>query len=244
MAVAVIQGVIKSCGGHPPPRDVCYDYHPESNTWVNSASMMQRRWFYHTSFIQDLWLISGGGGGSSSSQAQTTTEKWTGSAFEAGPTLPRSMYAHCQLTLNATHVFFANPRTSQSYLLNWPNQTWTELSQMTNTFQYPSCGLINNPTNGREAVVVQNGISEIFNFNNLTWRAGPDAPYFYEAGFSQLFDTFVVVGGIGSNSEYLDTLYKFDQINYAWIQLTQQLQTATGSYPGVATVPDSFVNCN
>ncbi len=101
MAVGVIQGVIKSCGGHPPPRDVCYDYNPESNTWVSSSSMMQGRWFYHTSFIQDAWLISGGG---DSTQSQTTTEKWTGSAFKAGPTLPRPMYAHCQLTLNATHV--------------------------------------------------------------------------------------------------------------------------------------------
>ncbi len=70
MTVGVMQGVIKSCGGWTSPNDVCYDYHPESNTWVNSASMIQDRWFHQASFIQDVWLISGGG----SAQSLATTE--------------------------------------------------------------------------------------------------------------------------------------------------------------------------
>ncbi len=156
------------------------------------------------------------------------------------------MSSHCQLTLNETHVFFADPDPlGPSYLLNWPEQTWTELPEMENYFTKPGCGLIHNPTRGLEAVVAAFRRSEIFNFYNQTWRAEPTPPDFQHPGFTQLGDTFVVVGGYSiRNNTDLDTIYKFDNINYDWVQLAQHLQIATADYPGVTTVPDSFVNCN
>ncbi len=51
IAVGVMQGYIKACGGTSSPSDVCYDYHPESNTWVNSLSMRKDRWYHRASII-------------------------------------------------------------------------------------------------------------------------------------------------------------------------------------------------
>ncbi len=240
MAVGVINGVLKSCGGSPSPHDDCYDYHPETNTWVNSSNMIYMRYYHRASFIESVWIVSG----NNLEFNQNTAERWTGSHFESGPHLPRTMSAHCQLTINSTHIFFAEPDGLPNFLMKWPDQTWTELPAMTNNMEFPSCGLINSPTNGTEIVVVEASKVEIFNFESMAWRSGADAPYFKEAGFTQLSDTFVVVGGIGSgNGQYLNSIYKFDNIEYDW-DLIGQLQTAAGGYPGVFTLPDSFVTCN
>ncbi len=240
MAVGIMQEIIKSCGGQSSPHDVCYNYYPANDTWVKSSNMTTGRYYHGSSFIDSVWLLSNGG----SSSTESTMEKWTGTAFELGPSLPRKMFGHCQLTVDAAHVFFADPDGQPNYLLNWAYQTWTELPPMATRMREHSCGLINNPKMGREAVVVGFGKTEIFNFDSHTWRFGRDAPYFYTAGYAQLLDTFVVVGGFG-RYDYgtLDAIYKFDNINYEWTELGHRLETPCAMYPGVVAVPDRFVNC-
>ncbi len=244
MAVGVMQGVIKSCGGYKEPKIACYDYNPDSNTWIQSPNMTAKRVYHGHSFIDDKWLLSGGYVPDQVSPSNAT-EYWDGNEFHVGPPLPRAMHAHCQLTLNHTHVFFTAGDGLASYLLYWPDWTWTELPAITKNYAWPSCGLIKNPNNGREAVIAGEEKNEIFNFKNLTWRDGPTVPYFIYAGYTQLSDTFLVVGGKHSSSySYLSTIYKFNNINYEWVQLCRNLQTKSGYYPGVVTVPDSFVNCS
>ncbi len=244
MTVGVINGVIKSCGGNQEPSDSCYDYHPESNTWVQSVSMEFERSYHAASFIDDVWMLSGGGSG----ESETTTEVWNGTDFELGPPLTRGMsYAHCQLTLNATHVFFGHRDNKTNLLLNWQDKTYTMLPPI--SFEaidqyWTSCGLINNPERGREAVIAGYNQTQIFNFNDLTWRPGPNTSSFMEAGYTQLSDTFIVVGGYSSKYGYMDKIHKFDNINYDWIELNQHLETSNYWFPGAVMVPDSFVTCN
>ncbi len=54
---------------------------------------------------------------------------------------------------------------------------------------------MNNPENGIEAVIVEDGITEIFNFSEEAWRTGPTLESLDEAGYTQIGDTFVLVGG-------------------------------------------------
>ncbi len=125
------------------------------------------------------------------------------------------MRDHCQLTVNSTHVFFADTcDTGKVYLLEWDEQTWKELPQMTVERDYMSCGLISNPENGIEVVIVENGVTEIFNFIDEEWKTGPTVESFDWAGYAQIGDTFVVVGGRNDAEGTLDTIYKFDHINY------------------------------
>ncbi len=108
-----------------------------------------------------------------------------------------------------------------------------------------SCGLINNPENGIEVVIVEDGVTEIFNFGNGEWKTGPMVEHFYYAGYAQIGDTFVVVGGYSlDESDYSDRIYKFDHINYEWIMMSQRLQVSRSYYPGVFAVPDEFVTCS
>ncbi len=159
------------------------------------------------------------------------------------------MHSHCQLTINSTHVFFADTLdTGNAFLLDWYEQTWSELPPMTVDRLYMSCGLINNPENGIEAVIVEGGVTEIFNFRDEEWRTGPTVEFFSEAGYAQIGDTFVVVGGWsnyeGDELDVSDKIFKFDNINYEWILMSQRLQVPRDWYPGVVAVPDEFVSCS
>ncbi len=245
MTLGLIDGLLKSCGSGYDIED-CYDYDPDTNSWTSSASLVYARARPRSSFIDGIWLVSGDDA-LDAGDAPMTTEMWTGSTFVEGPRLPTPMYDHCQFTINSTHVFFAEAyETGRSFLLDWFAQTWTEVPPMNVDRNYPSCGLINNPENGLEAVIVQSGVSEIFNFRDESWRTGPPVEPFIDAGFTQIGDTFVVVGGLDEvyGDEEFDTIYKFDHIKYEWILMSQRLQVSRYAYPGVVSVPDEFVTCS
>ncbi len=242
MTVGIIDVQLKSCGDDVFGDD-CYDYNPATNSWNTSVSLINGRNRPRSSFIDGIWLVSGG----DDYDTQLTTEMWTGTGFEPGPSVPTPLHYHCQLTINSTHVFFADTYyTGNAYLLNWYEQTWTVLPPMTvDIHGLMSCGLINNPENGIEVVIVEDGVTEIFNFRKEEWRIiSPSIESFGYAGYAQIGDTFVVVGGQNDAHYTIDTIYKFDQINYEWILMSQRLQVPRTHYPGVVAVPDEFVTCS
>ncbi len=247
MALGVIDGFVKSCGSAADTIE-CFNYDPSTNSWTEGGRLITPRESPRSSFIDGIWLISGDD--TVSGDYPQSTEIWTGSAFEQGPFIPEEMHHHCQLTINSTHVFFqedASGHGPNTYLLDWNSQTWTELPGYVGDRFYASCGLINNPENGLEVVVTSEGTSDIFNFNDMTWRPGPDfVDYVYESGYAQLRDTFVLVGGDKNGDELFwpDTIYLFDHLNYEWILMDQSLQMPRESYAGVVAVPDDFVNCS
>ncbi len=242
MAIGIIDGLIKSCGSQYDS-DICFDYSPATKSWSTSVSMLNARYYPRASFIDGVWLLSGDYTGSDDDPY--STEMWTGSGFAPGPTLPRYMEYPCQLTVNSTHVFFTDSwSTDIPYLLDWYSQTWTELPPPTVQRLFPSCGLINNPENGHEVVIVEDGVSEILNLRTMTWRMGPSLPSFDNAGFTQLRETFVVVGGETNSDHPIGTIYQFDHINYDWILKSQKLQVARTKFPSVVAAPDIFVSCS
>ncbi len=236
VAVKLEDGVVKACGGVSTSRD-CYDYDPTSNTWDSSLGMLLRKRGARSSIIDGVWLVSG----DYHIPAGIMTEMWTGSEFMLGPTLPERMDGHCQVTINATHVFFANCDEQTTYLLDWKLQEWVQLDDMS---VYRSnicgCGLIHNDEKGNEVVVAGYGSSEIFNFDSLTWRDGPALPYGYGYASVQLTDTFLLVGGY--EDDYSDKIYIFDEDNYEFTLKSQTLWHPR-LYAGAVVVPDEMVNC-
>ena len=72
----------------------------------------------------------------------------------------------------------------------------------------------------------------------MKWSFGKDLPYSIRYGASvQLENTFLIVGGY--NGSYLNTLWKYDQLNEDWIQLNQTLKTAR-QWTTAFLVPDEF----
>ncbi len=82
-----------------------------------------------------------------------------------------------QVSLNSTHVFFANGVTGNAYILDYPNREWTQLDNLALNLgddydAYLSCGKVINNSEGTEIVLVGYGKSAIFNLNSMTWRPG------------------------------------------------------------------------
>ncbi len=172
MTVGLIDGLIKSCGSYSDA-DRCYDYNPATNSWDESTRLINKRDSPRSSFIDGIWLVSGDES-SGSNDVPQTTEMWTGTTFEPGPQLPIEMYSPCQLTINSTHVFFADTyETGSAFLLDWYAQTWTELPPVPVVRGYMSCGVINNPDNGVEVVIAIDGDTDIFNLREEAWWTGP-----------------------------------------------------------------------
>ncbi len=241
MTVGIVDGLIKSCGSEYD-KEECYDYNPSTSSWITSESLINSRTFPKSSFVDGIWLVSGDE--ISSNDLPLTTEMWTGPGFESGLSLPIPMYNPCQLTVNSSHVFIADTdSTGSAFLLDWNAQTWSVLPRMTVDRNVMSCGLINNPENGIEVVIFEDGVTEILNLANETWRLGPTAEAIDFASYAQIGDTFVMVGG-NIDGDELDSIYKFDHINYDWILMSQRLQVPRNRYPGVVVVPDNFVNCS
>ncbi len=241
MTVGLVHGVIKSCGGYPGfngfTMDECYDYNDYNDEWESSPNMTEDRENPKSSLIKDgdLWLISGGSGGGN------LTEVWNGEEFVRGPTMPEYMYGHCQLTINSSHIFFADCEDRLTYLLDWDTQKWTQLESMKEfRDNYCGCGLIYNDIMGQEVVVAGYGTSEIFNLNDMSWRDGPELPYGRGYASAQLANTFALVGGY--EEDYLDKIYLFHQDNYEFVTKTQRLEHPR-RYAGSVAVPDAMVNC-
>ncbi len=238
--VGLVDGVVKSCGSETSYDD-CYDYDPDSNRWVGSPNMLYGRHSPRASSIDGTWLISGP---PTTADAPYASEMWSDGELVSGPTVPPNMDNHCQITVNDTHVFFADGQDlGPSYLYDFNAQTWTEMPPKTVKTSRPSCGFIKNPDNGVEAVVYDQGITEIFNFNDMTWRLGPEMPWTSYSGFAQLSETFVMVGGNGYGTD-LDLIFQFDNLEYKWILKGQHLGIERDKSPGVVAVPDDFVSCS
>ncbi len=210
LTVTLINGVVKACGGDGS--EDCYDFDPASNTWDSSPGLHLDEHIARSSIIDGVWLVSGDG----AVPDGNVTEFWNGSEFILGPTPPERMGAHCQVSINATHVFFAHCETRNTYLLDRNLQQWTTLDSMSVDRGYDcECGLINNEQLGKDVVVASYGTSEIFNFANMTWRNGPTLPFGDSSASVELLDTFLLVGGYEDSVS--NKMYIFDEANYEFI---------------------------
>jgi len=63
------------------------------------------------------------------------------------------------------------------------------------------------------------------------------------ASYTQLLDTFVVVGGDNSELGAVDTIYKYNPITDEWDLLDQRLSLPREFSTNLA-IPDSFATCS
>ena len=82
------------------------------------------------------------------------------------------MSSHCQVTLDSSHVFFADSSaTGNTYIMDWEEGTFEYIGSLAHTHFGP-CGKATSKSRGQEIVVAANGTSEIFSLETLTWREG------------------------------------------------------------------------
>ncbi len=160
------------------------------------------------------------------------------------------MEAHCQVTLNSTHIFIADSLITRSaYLLNWDDFSWTAVESLALARLIASCGLVHGESRGQEVVVAGDGTSEIFSLETLTWRTGPVLDPTSYSFSAQLQTTFLYLGGFYKGEDYIDydsvieSIYRYNPDDHSWQLLSQQLQQDRAEAAAVG-VPNDFVNCN
>jgi len=131
------------CGGDDIGRiwtDKCYELLSSSHGWREIKPLPYRLTRMASSIIGGKWLLSGGRGDPSGSGSKTLV--FEDGIFTPGPELPEELYAHCQLTLNSSHVFFAGH--AHTFVLDWPRQEWAILESLPSTMNFAACGLLEN----------------------------------------------------------------------------------------------------
>ncbi len=251
----LLAGVPTVCGGYNAETDSstneCNQYNHEENRWVRMAEQLSRARQAHKSSMVDSahWLISGG---QDNGVELDTTDIWHDGEFQPGPFLPFPMRVHCQVTLNSSYVailggYNGTEYLRQFHLLDWKNAVWILMPDVPVNLSNDPCGLIENSDNGLEMVVLADYDScYIFNFADMTWREGPNIPYDVklstEEMLVQMEKSFYIIGGNTVDGTATDSIFQFDNENYAWNLASSHLQTARRHGAAIA-VPDETVNC-
>ena len=118
-----LDGKISSCGGYSRGSlDNCYDYDISNEEWRELKDLSEDRLYPSSSLVgENEWLISGGSayGGSA-----TTEIIRQGGVPTPGTTLPDGMFYGCQVSLNETHVFFADGYDRWAAVLDYERGTF------------------------------------------------------------------------------------------------------------------------
>ncbi len=253
----LLDGMPTVCGGFNSDTGLytnkCTQYIYEENRWVVMEETMSVPRYVHRASMVDsaTWLITGGD--NIVVAAYDSTDVWQNDQFQQGPFLPYPLRRHCQVTVNSTHVailggYNGTVDMTYFYLLDWRTEEWIAMPDVPVTLANDPCGVIENSINGVELVVLHDWDQcHIFNFGDMTWRAGPnvslDFKLTYESMPVQMEETFYILGGYLADKEAVtDAIFKFDNENYAWNLQTARLQTARRRGVAIA-VPDEMVNC-
>ena len=121
--VAFINGFLESCGGLDDGviTSACYLYSFDTNSWSQTTSLSLAREFPASSVIGGEWLISGG---PNIGIQLGSTEVRINGVSTPGPRLHDGVFAACQVTINATHIFLADGHDGFTYILEWETKNW------------------------------------------------------------------------------------------------------------------------
>jgi len=162
---------------------------------------------------------------------------------------PSSEGCHCQVTLNDTHLFFADgfaDYSPETFILNWEAQEFFNAEENIRTAGIAACGLVENVNYGQEVILTESGNTYAFNVEDLTWRDADDLPnlpvYANVMTSLQQEDGFLAIGGFDIFQAPLDTIWRFDADTYSWSLLEERLETPR-IFSFAVEVPDSFLNC-
>ena len=254
---AMVNGRPRVCGGHNSEVVAfsdCYEYLYETNQWQQVESLQMGRAAPGSSLVDsETWLISGGY--DSLAQATETTEVWEAEeqGFTYATDLPQTLFNHCQLTINSSHVMILGGANDTSewtsvYMLDWRNAEWLPpLPDAPATINGDACGLITNSENGQEVVVLHaSNVVSIFNFRDNAWRDGPELEeetLSIDMETVQLSKTFVMLGGYVGDNICTDSVYEFDEEEYRWVRKGATLSEEKRAVIPIA-VPDHVVDCS
>jgi len=150
---------------------------------------------------------------------------------------------HCQLTINSTHVFLTSGLETETLLLNWETQEYTNLFHIPTAREHPACGVLNNEEYGLEVLVAAQRSSFIYSFRDLLWREGPKLPVnLSDLAYAPTSDGFLAVAGEDLRGRYTTLIYRFDETVYEWYLEEAHLEEGR-SFAAAVALPEDFAPC-
>ena len=200
-----INGAPLICGGYDTTywerSSRCLKY--ENDSWMEAGQLRQeRKHAAATMLYNGSWVVTGG---VDNEDDLDTIEVYTpGQGFTVSDiTLPEKTSGHNILTLNETHLFLIDG--SYTYILDMESGNWTEMARSSNSFWYSFAGVIVRSNGEKEVVVAVGQHTEIFSLKSNSWRDStplPNRSTNYGSSV-QYGNTFLAVGGSGSNAVYM-----------------------------------------
>ncbi len=104
-AGAIVEGRPRVCGGNGGAGDRCYEYNYEENRWEEVDSLATPVSWQGGSLVNDAtWLLTGGWDGNA--YVSSTQVRGLGDdRFRSGPSMPRVIGQHCQVTIDPNIIF-------------------------------------------------------------------------------------------------------------------------------------------
>ncbi len=272
---AVVCGV----SGRQDVKDKCYFLPSGSTRWIQvEQSLMEHRDHAASIVINDgktLW-ITGGGGYTPKDKLRSTdfvTLLDNGSiSITPGPDLPLGFDLHCLVKLNRTTAMLIGGASSEAqwdknhstYFLDIPEVTDSDnVTATLRTVRGPdlnkgrgehSCGVLTNPADGNQQVVIAAGglypgwteMLTVERWSQQGWIRGPDMPRKVKAApgvTSPDGKSLFIIGGLDMNGGafHSPVIYQLAYRNgcWGWSEMQQKLQDGRRNHAAML-VPDSY----
>ncbi|TRY78664.1 hypothetical protein TCAL_14417 [Tigriopus californicus] len=233
-------------------------YNYEAHTWESIGTLAAEWADYSLGRIRDSWILLMGGDYDGDKTEMTLILNANGS-LDPGPDLPMAAKGFCACGLDDNHIFIAGGKDSggtelqTTYVLDWTTQQWASLDPMALPRYYVECGTFLS-TNQELSILVVGGLqnqvvinphTEIFNWPQQTWRAGPDFafPKTFLSRMNKFDGKLFVFGGYQPTSQvFLSDIYMFIPKNESWVRFPLDLNIERRDF-GIMMIPDGIVSC-
>jgi len=130
---AFYQDQVVICGGGEPKVDSCYSLGRSLDEWRPMQTLLGGADSdLKSSVLGNKWFISGG------ENNANLLRVYQDGVFVDGITMPFPKEAHCQLTINATHIFFT-AETAETFLYNVPKDEFVRLEPIPEEVAHAAC---------------------------------------------------------------------------------------------------------
>merc|ERR1711892_46150 len=190
------------CGGYQSGvfQSSCYLL-GRNGSWVTSSSQMtvERSWPAAAQLGETWWVT---GGYDERGNVLSSTEVLTGNTWLSSTPLPTTLYGHCMVKINSSHVFIAggqdryNHSTAVAYLYNTISGIFSPLPDMAMATDDPACGILGSDVwvGGGRTIDVRKSV-KLFSLTSQAWREGPPLPIGTRAGRMMTVDGSLTMFG-------------------------------------------------
>ena len=235
-----LDGNVVVCGGYGTNGSAnyvlyndCYMYN--NGTWDWFASLGEKRRRAASTMMDGYGWITGGF--SSDLQTMTSTEKiYPDGRVVPGVELPIPLEWHCLNMITERYAILSggyNEVTGsnrRTFIFDEVDGNWTEIDTMIDARYGHVCEVVESDEWGIELIAAGGGSdprsTEILNLQSLSWDYGPFLPSAIRNAKSvQYNETFLIVGGDGSNE-----IYQFDLDHRNWTLRPETLSTPKSDF--------------